>query len=388
VIFRRTTPEIRRAGGLWPESMGLYPALGGVPMESRLLWRFPSGATVQFSHLEYEKDKLAWHGAQVSFLGWDELVTFQESQFTYLLSRLRSVSGIKPYIRATTNPHALSWVKTFFAPWLDKSFPEPAQDGEPRWFIREGDNMLWVPEGTPDAISAAFIHADVYDNPALLSRNPAYLSMLKAQSMVDRLRLLEGDWDAVEGGNMFRRDWFEIRREAPRELRLLRAWDMASSEPKPGKDPDWTVGTLGGLDDRNLFWVLDCVRMQGTPGSTEALVKQTAMADEARYGRVPIRMEQEPGSSGVTVIDHYRRNVLLGRDFDGERATGPQTERVKPLSQAAEAGNVKLLQGVWNHDWLNELAAYPSPGTVHDDQVISAALSFNSLANVLILEFS
>jgi hypothetical protein len=48
-------------------------------------------------------------------IGFDELTHFSESQFFYMLSRNRSMCGVRPYVRATTNPDADSWVATFIA---------------------------------------------------------------------------------------------------------------------------------------------------------------------------------------------------------------------------------------------------------------------------------
>ncbi len=110
VIFRRTMPMITNEGGLWDESMGLYPLAGATPMIGSHDWRFPSGANVGFRHLQHEVTKLDWQGAQVALIGFDELTHFTESQFFYMFSRNRSMCGVRPYIRATTNPDAASWV--------------------------------------------------------------------------------------------------------------------------------------------------------------------------------------------------------------------------------------------------------------------------------------
>ena len=46
-------------------------------------------------------------------------------------------------------------------------------------------------------------------------------------------------------------------------------------------------------------------------------------------------MEQEPGSAGVTVADHYARHVLSGYTFHAERSTGDKATRAQPLAAAA-----------------------------------------------------
>lgn len=382
VIFRRTSPQIRNEGGLWDESMKLYPLLGAEPRETTLEWNFPSGARIKFAHLQYEVDKLAWQGAQIPLLGFDELTHFTESQFFYLLSRNRSTCGIRPYVRATTNPDANSWVKGFLAPWLDKDHKQPAKSGEVRWFIRDGGLITWVPASTLDAKSVTFVRASIFDNRILLAKDPGYLANLKALSVVDRARLLEGDWDIVIDGNMFKREWFEVVKSPPPELEYVRFWDLAASEVKPGKDPDYTAGVLMGRAPAGHFYLIDVQRCRETPGTVERLIRQTAEIDRASYGEVDIWMEQEPGSSGVSVIDRYAREVLAGFCFRGQRSTGPKVERAKPLSSMAEAGHVKLVAAPWTHDWLNEAVAFPSD-EVHDDQVDASSGAFNKLAKPL-----
>ncbi|MHB8637485.1 MAG: terminase large subunit domain-containing protein [Fimbriimonadaceae bacterium] len=162
VVFRRTAEQIRMEGGLWDEAQRLYPTLRATGREQQLDWTFPSGATITFDSLQHEKDKLNFQGAQICGLGLDELTHFTATQFFYLLSRNRSTCGVRPYVRATTNPDATSWVKQFLAPWLDRNFARPAESGELRWFTRDAGQIAWVPASTADAKSVTFIRALIY----------------------------------------------------------------------------------------------------------------------------------------------------------------------------------------------------------------------------------
>ena len=375
VVFRRTAEQIRMEGGLWDEAEKLYPMLGAKGREQQLDWTFPGGATITFDSLQHEKDKLNFQGAQICGLGLDELTHFSASQFFYLLSRNRSTCGVRPYVRATTNPDATSWVKQFLAPWLDRDFADPAESGEIRWFVREGGQISWVPAGTLDSKSVTFIRASIYDNRKLLEADPGYLANLKALSLVDRRRLLDGDWDVVEGGNFFRAEWFRIVDAAPAEAMSVRYWDLAGSEPKPGREPDWTVGVRMSRNSDGLLTVEDVRRVRERPLGVERLVRSVAEADGLD---VPIRMEQEPGSSGIAVIDRYGRDTLQGWDFKGLRSTGDKAERAKPFSAQCEAGNVRLVRAPWNADFLNELAIFPNR-EAHDDQVDAASGAFREL---------
>lgn len=227
VLFRRTYPEITNPGGLWDASEEIYRRLGAVPRKGTLDWTFPPFAnTISFRHLQYEQDKYQWQGTEVPYFGFDELSHFTESQFTYVgLSRGRSTCGVRPYVRATTNPDP-AWVKSFLAPWVAKDHPDPARSGEVRHFIRDGGVIRWVPVGTPDCKSLSFIRASVYDNKILLDRDPGYIANLKALLPVERARLLDGDWD--------------VRREGL----VYPGFDACLVEPDGGlADPD-----AGGLD--------------------------------------------------------------------------------------------------------------------------------------------
>ena len=78
--------------------------------------------------------------------------------------------------------------------------------------------------------------------PARLDDNPhldreEYAASLNRLDPLTRERLLNGDWDAAEGG-MFRREWFGLVGAAPHDLReKVRHWDLAATEARPGTDP-------------------------------------------------------------------------------------------------------------------------------------------------------
>ena len=120
VFFRRTTPEITNPGGLWDESLNFYPRFGGIPHHRAHVWRWPRGGKIKFSHLQLDSTVYHWQGAQIALICFDELTHFTAHQFYYLLSRNRSTCGVRPYIRATCNPDADSWVADFLAWWIDQ----------------------------------------------------------------------------------------------------------------------------------------------------------------------------------------------------------------------------------------------------------------------------
>lgn len=231
LIFRKTYPEIMRQGGLWDESLSLFSG-HAMPVESKTLWRFPGNNRIGFAHLQHEKDILAYQGAQIPMIGFDELTHFSKKAFFYLLSRNRSTCGIKPFVRATCNPDPDSWVAEFIAWWIDQAtgFPIPERAGKVRYFVRDDEAFIWgdskdeVIKLAPhlfefaeekginpyDMIkSVTFIPGDIYQNKELLRKDPAYLANLMSQDEDTKLRLLQGNWKIrTDSSSLF--DFYKI----------------------------------------------------------------------------------------------------------------------------------------------------------------------------------
>ena len=340
ILFRRTYKDLSLPEALMDRATSWLVNSGAHWNDIDKRWTFPSGATLTFGYLEHEADKYRYQSAAFQYIGFDELTQFSESQYRYLFSRLRRLEGsdLPLRMRAASNPgnRGHEWVK--------------------RRFITEGrDN------------GRVFIPAKLSDNPHL--DQVAYRRSLEELDPHTRQQLLHGDWSAGDGGSLFRRETFEVVEEAPAGIRKLRFWDLASTEVQRSatrdvNDPDYTAGALLGLKG-GVWYILDMKRVRLNPGGVENLIVQTAALDGPR---VAIAMEQEPGASGKTVIDHYRRRMLVGLNFRGIPSTGSKVERARPLSAAADAGNVKLVNGPWIGAFLDEADAFPTKGA-HDDQI-------------------
>lgn len=321
----------------------------------RKTFTFPSGATLTFGYLESEQDKYRYQGAAFQFIAFDELTQFTRSQYLYLFSRLRkaSTSGVPVRIRSASNPGGIGhdWVYERFMPKI----------GE--------DGAIEVPLDN-NRNPRRFIPARLQDNPYLDYEE--YVRALSELDAVTREQLLNGDWKVRPVGGIFKPFSFSISDERPSAMRLCRYWDMAAT----ADGGDWTVGALLGRDlVTGYTYILDIVRLQGSPAQVETAVATTAGRDGKK---VPIRMEQEPGSSGLSVIDYYSRRILYGYDFRGVKSTGSKVQRAMPIAAQAERGNVRLLRGDWNSRFLDE--AYAFPEGVYDDQVDAVAGAFSALA--------
>lgn len=388
VIFRRTYPQVMNEGGLWDESSHLYPLVKGVPSENPPEWTFPSGAKVRFAHMQHDKDRYSWQGSQIPLIGFDELTHFTKAQFFYMLSRNRSTCGVKPYMRATCNPDADSWVKIFLAPWVHEDWPEDdrAQSGEIRWFVQDGDEVHWLPRGEThlDAISCTFIEADLDDNPKLEEKDPDYRKRLKALPLVERERLLNKNWKIrAEGGNKFKRAWFPVLDAVPEDIeKIVRFWDFAATEATPTNTdrdgPDYTASTKmcrrkAGAYPR--YVILHAFWDRLSPGKVETTVRNFAEQDGPEC---EVYFEEEPGSAGKNNTFNYKVRVLEGFFAQGIRSTGPKEVRANLLSSQAEAGNVGILRGHWNDGFFGFLEPFPSRKK-HDDPVDASSGAMEQL---------
>ena len=178
-----------------------------------------------------------------------------------------------------------------------------------------------------------------------------------------------------ETGAHFHRAWLPVRevRPAGAPVARCRFWDLASTEQKPGTDPDWTVGGLVSRWQDGFYSVDDVVRLRDTPGVVDATILATAQQD----GRgVKVRVEQQIGTGGVFQASAYTK-LLAGFDFAPVKPTGEKSTRWRPLSVQAEGGNVWLAEGAWNDKFVRELCDLPGR---HDDQADAAAGAFNEIA--------
>lgn len=211
LLLRRTIREMRRS--LIDRALhGWYNrvAPGGFVGSPSPLWRFPSGAIIEFGNLETEGDLENYQSAEYQYIGFDELCHFTRKMYTYMLSRLRSSHGIKSRVRSGFNPPADmtgAWVVQHFAPWVDRG-PDyhgvRVESGESLHVIASRDGgEQYVPKGTIDeegnaATARVFIAARIKHNPYIDKKDPMYRSRLLKLDPVTRAQLLDGDFSRMD----------------------------------------------------------------------------------------------------------------------------------------------------------------------------------------------
>lgn len=129
-------------------------------------FRFNTGATLTFRYLAHDNDLNKYQGAELQFVGFDELTQFTEKQYKYLHSRLRKTEDnpIPLRMRGASNPGGIGhdWVKKRFV-----------NDDAPCWFI-------------PSAYT---------ENPYL--NQEEYGEQLDKLDEVTKQQLKYGNWDIV-----------------------------------------------------------------------------------------------------------------------------------------------------------------------------------------------
>ena len=390
VYFRRTYPELAAPDGLWDLSVGILPNCGAVPNHGDMQWRLPAGGRVIMRHLQHVKDIFTHQGAQYCGIYYDELTHFEARQFWYLLSRNRSTCGVRPYVRASTNPDPDSFVAELISWWLDDDGnPIPERSGVLRWFVRLPDDTLsWADDpqelrerhpiaGEP--LSLTFISAKLEDNPALLEADPGYKARLQTLHYVERARLLGGNWLVrPAAGTYFKRHMFRVFDELPgHPVAAVRGWDKAATEPSASNpDPDWTRGVrMVRLKDGSpvKYVITHVAGGRYSPGGVDLLMRNTAEQDGKGTAQA---CWVDPGQAGK-VDEAHVRSVLDVHRVIFERASRSKEVYAGPLSSQVEGGMVGLLRGPWNEGYLAEMEAFPEGK--HDDYVDGSSLAYLKL---------
>lgn len=174
------------------------------------------------------------------------------------------------------------------------------------------------------------------------------------------------------GGGMFKRDWFEVVPAAPAGCTWVRGWDLAAST---NEDSAYTAGVLIGRAPDGFYYIADARRIQGTPKRVEDLIVNTASQDgQVVKGSLP----QDPGQAGKAQAQYLVRQ-LSGYDYTFSTESGDKEIRAEPLAAQSEAGNVKIVRGDWNKDFIDEMTLFPAGK--FKDQVDAATRAFSELVN-------
>ena len=397
VIFRRDYTQVTSPGGLWDSSKKIYSYVQGCyPLKTpKLHWTFKSGASVNFAHLGSDEDCLSWQGSQVTMIGFDELTHFSEYQFFYMLSRNRTDSGVAPYVRATCNPDADSWVAEFISWWIDKDtgYPIPERSGKVRWMVRLNEVIYWF-DTRQEAIDAAIENGMDYEKAVIMAKSVTFIAStlqdnmanLMALALVERERLLYGNWKIkAAAGLMFKRTKVNMLETLPTDVILwARGWDLAATSEDEDGDPAYTAGVLIGKRKNGRYIIADVINRRSDSAEVRELIKMTCITDRAKHGRVVTRLPQDPGQAGKDQAQSFLK-FLSGFTVKIVPESGDKVTRAEPLSaqwlglEGMDKGNVDVLIADWNEMYFNQMENFPQ--SKFKDMVDASSSAFSEIEN-------
>lgn len=174
-LLRRVNQDVSELGDRFLEIYGSDDGFTRTPPT----WRGQDGKMIEFRGCELERDKQRFKGRPRDFIGYDELTDFLESQYVFINTWNRSVDPSQRcrVVGGTNGPTTAEgmWIIKRWAAWLDPKHPNPAKDGELRWYLTIDGQDVEVDGPGPHelrgkmvkATSRTFIRSRLDDNPDL-----------------------------------------------------------------------------------------------------------------------------------------------------------------------------------------------------------------------------
>lgn len=325
IIFRREASQTDGLQEAGREIIGDSARFNGTDLE----WSWPNGRSLKLAGMQNPADWGKHAGRERDFIGFDEGGEFLEGQVSSLMAWNRGPPGQRCRVVFASNPPRGpegEWMIRWFAPWLDKQFPTPAQPGELRWAAMVKGSPVWV-EGpgehvidgeTYTALSFTFIPGSLRDNP--YRDTPEYRARLQSLPEPLRSQLLHGRFDA--GGE-----------DDPWQA-IPTGWVQAAMErwrPQPPVGtPMCSIGVdvaQGGSDSTTLArrydsWFSPLLVVPGsmTPGGTDV----AALVLKHRHDNAKVIIDVGGGWGGEA-HGHLMRNNVDSVPYMGVKPSGKRT---------------------------------------------------------------
>jgi hypothetical protein len=369
LIIRRKFVQL---SGLTKIAVAFNGGRSGYAGGNRPKLTFPDGRSITFGANQYAGDEDGYQGDPYDYKYFDEGCQLLESQVRFHCGWIRLGPGVKPTQRRRaiigSNPPvdaAGDWIVGMFRPWLDITHPNPAKDGELRWFVTDEkgkdaevdgphpiqrDGKTYLPK------SRTFIRAKLGDNVYLSSDNE-YRRELDA--LPEPLR------SAIRDGN-----FMAARPDAPNQV-IPMSWILAAQERwKPDGWRGWDMTCMsadpagGGQDAEEIMfrhgpWFSEPSTRQGEETADGAAL--AAEIIKIRKNGCPIVIDVGGGYAGACILRLKDNDIVVDR-FDARQKSTAATKdgaKLRFANKRAEAW--WRFREALNPEGPDEVALPPNP---------------------------
>lgn len=295
-------------------------------------WTFSSGYRYQFDHCKERNDWIRFLSFEFTWIGFDELIEFEEEQYEQITTRLRTTDPLlSPLlrVRAMSNPQMQVETATSSVVsnpnWVRERFVEPKPEGRKR-LVRRFSRK----DGEQVELDRIYVPATLYDNP-----DPEFVRNFEANLLGKpphiRRAMLYGDW-WVTVGSFFADVWNE-------DLHVIRPFDIPKGW-KRFRAMDWgfknpgVVGWFALDEDDNLY----CEREMTFQGMTDAEVADEIKdveqmmglwkrGESTLTGPADDQLWEERGDSGKRKADVFAEKGIMWTKAD-KKSRRTNAERV------------------------------------------------------------
>jgi predicted phage terminase large subunit-like protein len=375
IVFRRKLTEFTELQDIAKKTLG---EVGWVYKEQKATWVAPSGATLLFRYVEHDNDVDVYKGWSVNWLSIDEVADWPHPEpVDKLRAIIRSgIPGMRTRMLLTGNPggRGHEWCK--------------------ERYISIAPPMTIFTNSF--GLTQCFIPSTIRDNPALLENNPTYINQLRASGPSWLVQAwLEGNWDIVMEGKLFKRDML-VHDDLPEIISdqlalgkkaielfdfVVIAWDTAVKEKEQNDFSACTVwGKLG-----SKFYLLDAWRGKYPFGQIKMMIGQMYQ----KWGAHRILIEDK--ASGSSLLQELRREPvcpveILVPTSPMSRGGNDKFARAGTVIPVWESHRVILpKEATWLIPYVNELLSF-QPDCAHDDWVDSTVYALDYLLHKVLYE--